>query len=161
MNRAGFATFAIMFVTALGLSMVFATPTTPTTRGATVDRGYVFALTAANDFLHQWAHRDWPEGVKLLSPRLLKSRDRDELEMEISGPSNPHHQAFEIGTGRKDGDERYIFEVTLYCHYSYMKEPIEPMVTEITLAADPANPERWLVDEMPESAWERKLKASR
>jgi hypothetical protein len=125
------------------------------TQPATVNPEYVFALTAANGFLDRWSHRDWPAGIKLLSPRLLASRDRDDLEMEICGPSNPHHQTFEIGAGHKARDGRYVVPVTLYSHYSYTTDPIQPMATEITLIRDTADAEKWLVDEMPESAWRR------
>lgn len=109
---------------------------------------YVLALSAADRFLGAWQWRDQEKGLSLLSPRLRKSRSEDDLRMYISGISNPHHQAFEIGAGWRLKDGRYSFAVRLYEHYTAQKKlgPKPPLQTLVVVKTAPAE---WKVDRPP------------
>src|SRR4051812_4759950 len=69
-----------------------------------VDADYVLALSAANRFLDAWRTRDFDRGLPLASPVLLKAEGKDGLTYWLNGGSNPHHEAFEVGPGRRVDD---------------------------------------------------------
>ncbi len=74
-----------------------------------LDRDYIFALAAANHFLHAWQTGDLEAGTLLLSDRLRHSQNADKLEQYFSNGTN---RAFEItrGHGRRG---RYRFPAVL------------------------------------------------
>lgn len=87
---------------------------------ARVSAAYMDALRAADSFLAAWSTRNSDAGMDLLSARLL-SGDADhkaDLRQYISGLSNPHHRAFEIGAGTANRAERVAFPVTLFELYT-------------------------------------------
>jgi len=80
---------------------------------------YLHALQTANAFLWAWLTRDSEEGLRLMSDHLRTQIHDDEwLRQFVVGLSNPRHQAFEIGRGRRLNTNRYAFPVTLYELYS-------------------------------------------
>lgn len=117
-------------------------------RSKLIDQDYVLALHTVNRFLCAWTMRRQEEGLQLVSPSLKKRFAEEALRMYISGISNPHHAAFEVGRGRRLDAQRYAFEVTFYEHYTGQKtsfkrpEPMKLVVVQI-------GSEEWLVDELP------------
>jgi hypothetical protein len=92
------------------------------------DAGYVFALAAANHFLHAWQTGDFESGLVLLSDGLRHSQNADQMEdffsnagvkirsYEItSGHGHPGHYSFPIVlvTPRGDHPARKPSEITL------------------------------------------------
>ena len=73
------------------------------------DPDYVFALAAANRFLHAWQNDDLEAGTVLLSDHVRRSQDPDKFEEFFAGSND---RAFEIsrGTGTRG---RYQFAVVL------------------------------------------------
>src|SRR5436309_15021895 len=110
---------ATTIVAALTVSVILAGARDQRPTAATAD--YVAALSVANQFLHAWIQRDQSPGIQLMSPRLRSSPAADKsgevgswLEQYMSGLSNPHHVAFEIGQGRSVAKGRFEFPVVLY-----------------------------------------------
>ncbi|MFZ0687754.1 MAG: hypothetical protein WAM89_19580 [Terriglobales bacterium] len=73
------------------------------------DPGYVFALAAANHFLHAWQTGDLENGMVQLSDGIRHAQNADKLEQFFSNGSN---RAFEITRGRGRVGH-YIFPVVL------------------------------------------------
>lgn len=118
-------------------------------RAATaLDQDYVLALTTANQFLYAWATRNQYDGLALLSPRLKAKFPEEYLRSYISGLSNPHHQAFEVGRGKRLPSGGFAFPVAMYEHYTGQKETVGPP-KPLTIVVIRAGPESWLVDELP------------
>lgn len=113
-----------------------------------INQDYVLALTAADQFLNAWATRNQDDGMALLSPRLKNKFPEDYLRFYISGISNPHHQAFEIGRGKQLPSGGFSFPVTMYEHYTGHKESSGPEKS-LTIVVIQSGPENWLVDELP------------
>jgi hypothetical protein len=78
-------------------------------QAAASDPGYVFALAAANRFLHAWQIGDLETGTVLLSDHLRHSQNPEKFEQFFLGDAD---RAFEIarGTGNRG---RYRFGVVL------------------------------------------------
>ncbi len=60
------------------------------------DAGYVFALAAANNFLHAWQIGDLENGMVLLSDSIRHSQNADQLEKFFANGTN---RSFEIAVG--------------------------------------------------------------
>ena len=71
------------------------------TAAGTIDQDYILALTAADQFMYAWATRNQDDGLALLSPRLKNKFPEDYFRYYLTGLSNPHHQAFEMGRGKR------------------------------------------------------------
>jgi hypothetical protein len=113
-----------------------------------LDQNYVLALTAADQFLYAWATRNMEDGLALLSPQLKAKYPEEYFRYYISGISDPHHQAFEVGEGKRLPSGGFAFPVTLYEHYTGQKESFahpKPLTIVIIQTA----PESWLVNELP------------
>jgi hypothetical protein len=75
----------------------------------------------ADAFLTAWANREPEAGLALMSASVL-ARDPDSSRVDrkaalrhyVSGLSNPHHQAYEIGRGSPAGVDRFAFPVRLF-----------------------------------------------
>jgi hypothetical protein len=104
------------------------------------DPGYVFALAAANRFLHAWQTGDLENGMVLLSDNIRHSHNADKLEEFFS---NGNSRSFEIarGRGRKG---RYIFPVALVTADG---RHVTRRSSEITVAD--AGKNDWVVDKLP------------
>lgn len=89
---------------------------------ATAPAGYVQALETADSFLWAWANRYADTGTKLissnLSSKIKKENNEEWFKQYMSGLSNPHHLAFEIGEGKEINSKRFAFPVTLFEYYT-------------------------------------------
>lgn len=113
-----------------------------------LNQDYTLALSAVDRFLCAWQMRRQDEGLSLLSPRLRGEFAEEELRSYISGISNPHHAAFEVGPGKRISEDRFAFDVRFYEHYTGEKEQFSrPRSTTISVVR--VGPEDWLIDELP------------
>jgi hypothetical protein len=113
-----------------------------------INQDYVLALSVADQFMFAWATRNQDDGLALLSPRLKSKFPEDYFRYYLSGLENPHHQAFEIGRGKRLPSGGFSFPVAMYMHYTGQKENIgHPKPLAIVVIQ--AGPESWLVDELP------------
>jgi hypothetical protein len=138
----------IQFAACLSLLTVFLTTqvwagskTHPAKQEAPSDPGYVFALAAANHFLHAWQTGDVENGMVQLSDGIRHSQNADKLEQFFSNASN---RAFEItrGTGHQG---RYNFPVVLVTIRG--SSHVTRKFSEMTLVETGKND--WVVDKLP------------
>jgi hypothetical protein len=106
------------------------------------DAGYVFALAAANHFLHAWQTGDLESGMVLLSDGLRHSQSADQMEDFFSN-SNTKIRSFEIATGRGHPG-----------HYTFPIVLVTPRGSHITrkfseLTVVEAGKNDWVVDKLP------------
>ncbi len=112
------------------------------------NQDYVLALSTANRFLCAWLMREQEDGLALLSTGLKTKIAEEDLRSCISGLSNPHHEAFEVGPGEQFADGRFAYQVRFYEHYTDKNESFErPKASKIVVVH--AGREEWLVDELP------------
>lgn len=141
-----------IFSCLLGVMIFAASPAPARTAtrhsGNLIDQDYVLALSAADEFMVAWATRNQDDGLALLSPRLKNKFPEDYFRYYITGLSNPHHQAFEVGRGKRLPSGAFSFPVTMYMHYTGQKENISPP-KPLAIVMIQAGPENWLVDELP------------
>jgi len=141
----------LLLVASPALAAPQASPAPSTRLTPTIDRGYLGALQAANLFLFAWATRDGDAGLELISDRLRrdlnKKRGESWFRVYMSGLGNPHHEAFEIGPGRRLSPSRYVFPVRLYEIASRDRSGFAYTGTiEIARQRD-----RWAVDRLPKT----------
>jgi hypothetical protein len=104
------------------------------------DPGYVFALAAANHFMHAWQTGDLESGMVLLSDGIRRSQNADQLEEFFSGGSE---RTYEIA--RAHGHEsRYVFPVVLII---LRGSHVTRKASEIILVESSKND--WVVDKLP------------
>jgi hypothetical protein len=111
-----------------------AKPATPS------DPGYVFALAAADRFLHAWQTADLENGMVLLSDSIRHAQNADKLEHFFS---NGQDRAFEIARGRGHKG-RYSFPVVLATTGG---SHVTRRSSEIVLVETGKND--WVVDKLP------------
>jgi hypothetical protein len=104
------------------------------------DPSYVFALAAANHFLHAWQTSDLEDGTVLLSDGIRHSQNADKLERLFS---NGNDRAFEIGQGHGHAG-RYSFPVVLVTNHG---SHVTRKSSEIILVETGKND--WVVDKLP------------
>jgi hypothetical protein len=114
-----------------------------------IDTDYVLALSSANKFLEAWRGRRQDAGLALLSPRLIKTRTEDQWRMAISGASNPHHQSYEIISGRRLPDGRIQFDIWLYDHYTGQQDKTSTRGKPEHIMLIKVNNKEWKVDGVP------------
>jgi hypothetical protein len=102
--------------------------------------GYVFALAAANHFMHAWQTGDLENGMVLLSDGIRHSQNADTLEQFFS--SGTEH-TFEIARGHGH-QGRYIFPVILV---TLRGSHVTRRSSEIIMAETGKND--WVVDKLP------------
>jgi len=100
----------------------------------------VFALAAANHFLHAWQTGDLENGMVLLSDGIRHSQNADKLEQFFS---NPKDRAFEIARGHGHKG-RYSFPVVLVTAGA---SHLTRRSSEIILVETGKND--WVVDKLP------------
>ena len=106
------------------------------------DQGYVFALAAANHFLHAWQTGDLENGMVLLSDGIRHSQNAEKLEQFFStGKDNA--RAFEITHGRGH-QSRYSFPVVLVTSQG---SHVTRKSSEIIMVETGKND--WVVDKLP------------
>ncbi|MFY9905246.1 MAG: hypothetical protein WAM43_01995 [Terriglobales bacterium] len=113
-----------------------------------LDPGYVFALAAANHFLHDWQTGDVEDGMVLLSDNLRHSQDADHVEEFFSNTTNggATNRAFEITRGKGHAG-RYTFPVVLVTPRGSSSTRVTRKFSEIVLV-DTGNND-WVVDKLP------------
>ena len=111
-----------------------------------VDPDYVFALSAANQFLYAWQTND-RETVILMLTDSMKQKTREEVLSNFFSPAGTGSQSFEIGRGRKVGTGRYKFPVTLFQKFASANKRISPQVS--TLVVVRAGKNDWAIDRLP------------
>ena len=96
------------------LLVIFAVPSSGKSKTTPpVDPDYVYALAAANHFLHAWQTQDQETAILLLSDRLKQRTSESSLDALLnSNVSKP--QSFEIGRGKKLAPGRYQFPIALF-----------------------------------------------
>jgi hypothetical protein len=112
----------------------------PAKQESTSDPSYVYALTAANRFLHDWQTGDVEAGMVLLGDRVRRSQSADTLEQFFSNGTN---RAFEIERGRGHHG-RYSFPVVLVTAGG---SHVTRRSSEIVLVN--AGKNDWVVDKLP------------
>jgi hypothetical protein len=100
----------------------------------------VFALAAADHFLHAWQTGDPENGMVLLSDRVRHSQNADKLEQFFSHGTD---RAFEIARGHRHHG-RYSFPVVLVTPRG---SHVTRRFSEITLVETGKND--WVVDKLP------------
>ena len=121
---------------------VWARPNThPAKPSVLSDPGYVFALAAANHFLHDWQAGDAENGMVLLSDSVRHSQNADKLEEFFSNATN---RAFEIARGHGH-QGRYSFPVVLVSLRG--SSHVTRKFSEIILVETGKND--WVVDKLP------------
>jgi hypothetical protein len=113
----------------------------PAKQADPLDPGYVFALAAANHFLHAWQTGDAENGMVMLSDGLRHSQNADQVEEFFSNATN---RAFEITRG-KGHSGRYTFPVVLVTPRGSSR--ITRKFSEIVLIDTGKND--WVVDKLP------------
>jgi hypothetical protein len=101
----------------------------------------VFALAAANHFLHDWQTGDAENGMVLLSDSVQHSQNADKLEEFFSNATN---RAFEIARGHGH-QGRYSFPVVLVSLRG--SSHVTRKFSEIILVETGKND--WVVDKLP------------
>jgi hypothetical protein len=102
--------------------------------------GYVFALAAANRFLHAWQTADLESGTVLLSNGIRHSQNADQLEEFFT---NGKDRGFEIARGHGHAG-LYTFPVVLVTSRG---SKITRKSSEISLVETGKND--WVVDKLP------------
>ena len=114
---------------------------------ATVDRDYVSALAAANEFLHAWQVQDRAGGVILLSDAAKHQTSEDRIE-ELLAPGMGVLQSYEIGQGKKLKSGTYSFPVTLFViGTAKPAKPIRPRSSQIVVSR--TGRDDWAIDKLP------------
>lgn len=113
----------------------------PAKQSAPSDPDYVFALAAANHFLHAWQTGDIENGMVLLSNGLRHSQNAEQVEEFFSNATN---RAFEITRGKGHAG-RYSFPVVLVTPRG--SSHITRKFSEIVLVDTGKND--WVVDKLP------------
>jgi hypothetical protein len=104
------------------------------------DPAYVFALAAANRFLHAWQAGDLENGMILLSDGIRHSQNPDKLEEFFSAPTE---RAFEIGAGHGRRG-RYNFPVVLVIPQATRLARRSSEITVVNIGKND-----WVVDKLP------------
>jgi hypothetical protein len=120
----------------------------PAKQADPVDPGYVFALAAANHFLHDWQTGDVENGMVLLSDSLRHSQDADHVEEFFSNVTNggATNRAFESTRGKGHAG-RYTFPVVLVTPRGSSSSRITRKFSEIVVIDTGKND--WVVDKLP------------
>jgi len=100
----------------------------------------VFALAAANNFLHAWQTADLENGMVLLSDGIRHSQNPDQVELYFSRETE---RSFEIARGHGH-QGRYSFPLVLV---SIRGARVARTASEIILVETGKND--WVVDKLP------------
>ena len=128
------------------LSMPLATPvwarshSQPKHSAAPSDPAYVYALAAANRFLHAWQAGDLENGMILLSDGIRHSQNADKLEDFFSTKTE---RAFEIAAGHGNRG-RYSFPIVLVTPQAARLTRRSSEITVVNIGKND-----WVVDKLP------------
>jgi hypothetical protein len=114
---------------------------------ASLDRDYVSALAAANEFLHAWQVQDRAGGVILLSDSAKHQTSEDRIE-QLLAPGMGVLQSYEIGQGKKLKSGTYSFPVTLFViGTGKVTKPIRRRSSQIVVSR--TGRDDWAIDKLP------------
>jgi hypothetical protein len=123
----------------------------PTIKNTTNDISpdYVFALNAADRFLHAWLMRDYKEGINYISDELKQSVSEEELITFFGDISNPDHMAYEVVGWRLIDENTIKFHIWLYEYVAnessnFINQP-EPFYIEVVRIDN----DKWRVNTLP------------
>jgi hypothetical protein len=136
--------FCFFLLATLGTSAASARPRPHPANDDTSHPEYVYALAAANHFMHAWQTGDTENGMVELSDGLRHSQNADSLEEYFSNASsNSKARSFEItrGTGHSG---RYDFPVVLV---SLRGSHVTRKFSDIVVIETGKND--WVVDKLP------------
>ena len=108
---------------------------------------YAAALAVVNRYYAAWQKHDPAAARAELSDRLVSWFAQTDEQM-LDWPRNPHHEAYEISTGKAKGEGRYIFQVRLF--YRFLGQADERLETdggEVAVVRDEQG--RWRLDQLP------------
>lgn len=89
-----------------------------------IDKDYLMALNTADRFLYAWVMRDGLTAYDLVTDNIKKGcASPMDFQRYFAGLSNPHHEAFEIDGGTRNGENRICFKVWLYEYYTGTTPP--------------------------------------
>ena len=115
--------------------------------GTPLEQDYVFALAAADHFLHAWQTQDTEVGILLLTDR-LKQRTQEDVLQTFFSSSAYTRQGFEIGRGKKLGRGRYEFPVALFQRPSAeANKRAHPQASALVVVRTGKND--WAIDKLP------------
>ena len=111
------------------------------------DSDYVFALGAANDFLHAWQTQDREAGFLLLTDR-LKQRSSEDALVDFFSRKACRGQSFEIARGKKLAPGRYRFPISLFQRpASGGVKWVRPQTSSLVVVRTGAS--EWSIDKLP------------
>jgi hypothetical protein len=112
----------------------------PKHSAAPSDPAYVYALAAANRFLHAWQAGDLENGMILLSDGIRHSQNADKLEEFFSAQTE---RAFEIAAGHGNRG-RYNFPIVLVTRQAARLTRRSSEITVVNIGKND-----WVVDKLP------------
>jgi hypothetical protein len=133
-----------LFAAFLLLCLPLAAKTKPKRSSLPMDREYVSALAAANQFLHAWQAQDHEAGLVMLTDAAKHHTSEDRLQSFFS-PTPGTQQAFEISRGKKLRPGRYSFPVILL--ETSPGEAVHRRFSHIIVTR--AGKDEWTVDKLP------------
>jgi hypothetical protein len=113
------------------------------------DVDYMLALGSANQFLTAWQWRRQEDGLKLLSDSLKQRKSEEDLRLYLSGSSNPHHEAFEICSGKRLDKHRYSFKIQLFEAITGQEIWSDQCARSAIIVMVKEGQDKWVVDELP------------
>jgi hypothetical protein len=117
------------------------------TKASTLDRDYVSALAAANNFLYAWLTQDRETGLLMLTDAAKRHSSEDHLQTFLS-PDVASEHAYEIGRGKKLSAGRYAFPVALFERAPGKSgKGIHPRLSQIIVIRTGHND--WAIDKLP------------
>lgn len=114
-----------------------------------VDKDYLMAVNAADQFLGAWLMRDLQKGVQFITPELKNSLTEEQLFAFFVGTSNPHHQGFEIIGKERINDTTIRFNVWLYEYYTGENPPPVKRGSPYYIDVVKSSEYIWLVSNLP------------
>jgi hypothetical protein len=110
------------------------------------DPGYIFALAAANHFLHAWQTQDHETGLLMLTDTAKQQTSEDRLRAFFSaGPGV--QQGFEIKRGKRLKAGRYFFPVVLFEVTPGARKSHYPRSSQIVVVR--TGTDDWAIDKLP------------
>jgi hypothetical protein len=108
------------------------------------DRGYSFALAAANRFLQAWQNQDRETGLLMLTDAAKQASSQQRTDSFFSSGNDA---AYEIARGRRLKAGRYAFPITLFISDSESNRSGRPQRSQIIVVH--AARDEWAIDKLP------------
>jgi hypothetical protein len=112
--------------------------------GRRSDRDYIPALAAANRFLQAWQNQDRETGLLMLTDAAKQGSTATGVETFFASGADA---AYEIARGKRVGNGRFAFPVTLFPFHSGPSKPDRPQKSEIVVVR--SGKDEWAIDRLP------------